>query len=238
MSIGKNSAFLNCFWDLASDEKEKRVVAAEQIIAHVKNAGADTEYTLKRLVKGLGSSRESARHGFVTCLSELLITVDIQIGSTLTLIDENTKITGSLKGAEERDFMFGKLFGYLSLIRSGKLENDSENVLIIVDKLLELHNRKGWLREVVGEALLNLLDVIDSDIITLIIPKLKLLLGNLVIADMTAWQIMLCVGIQQYVHRTSAIKVSQMFVQYYFVCRCIFVCIRWLYLALQYDKTV
>ena len=104
-----------------------------------------------------------------------------------------------MKGAEERDLMFGKLFGYLSLIRSGKIENDKVNVLLIVDRLLELHNRKGWIREVVSESLLTLLSVIHPDVITLIIPKLKLLLGNglINIADMTAWQLMLCVGIQQ-----------------------------------------
>ena len=95
--------------------------------------------------------------------------------------------------------MFGKLFGYLSLIRSGKIEKDKVSVLLIVDRLLELHNRKGWIREVVCESMLTLLNVISSDIIVLVIPKLKQLLGNglLAISDMTAWQLMLCVGIQQ-----------------------------------------
>lgn len=54
MSLGKNSTFLNAFWDLASDEREKRVAAACSIIEHVKNeggSGVDTEYALKRLVR-------------------------------------------------------------------------------------------------------------------------------------------------------------------------------------------
>lgn len=96
MSVGKNSTFLNCFWDLASDEREKRIAAAGSIIEHVKgkDGSADTEYALKRLVRGLGSSRESARQGFVTCLCELLITVpSIDIGTTLALIDDNTKVS-------------------------------------------------------------------------------------------------------------------------------------------------
>ena len=95
--------------------------------------------------------------------------------------------------------MFGKLFGYLSLIRSGKLENDEENVVLIVDRLLELHNRKGWIREVVSESILTLLAVISGDMIKLVIPKLRTLLGNgdVPLCDMTAWQLMLCVGLQQ-----------------------------------------
>jgi DNA polymerase phi len=104
-----------------------------------------------------------------------------------------------MKGSEERDLMFGKLFGYLSLIRSGKLENDEENVVLIVDKLLDLHNRKGWIREVVSESILTLLAVISGDMIKLVIPKLRTLLGNgdVPLCDMTAWQLMLCVGLQQ-----------------------------------------
>jgi DNA polymerase phi len=214
MSIGKNSAFLNSFWDLASDEKDKRITAASQIIVHIKcqgGAGVDTDYALKRLVRGLGSSRESARQGFVSCLCELLITVEsINTGTTLSLIDDNTKITGSMKGAEERDLMFGKLFGYLSLIRSGKLLNDEKNVLLIMDQLLDLHNRKGWIREVVCEAFLTLLEVINNDIIILITPKFQGLLGNGAtgIADMTAWQIMLCVGIQRYALQNTDKKMA------------------------------
>ena len=93
-----NGAFLTLFWDLASDERDKRLVAAQEIIAHIKSSEeqgikVDTDYTLKRLVRGLGSSRESARQGFVTCLCELLEVVKtIDIPTTLTLIDEHTKV--------------------------------------------------------------------------------------------------------------------------------------------------
>jgi hypothetical protein len=103
-TTGKNNngAFLNLFWDLASDERDKRLSAAQQIIAHIKaseeqGTKVDMEYTLKRLVRGLGSSRDSARQGFVTCLCELLEVVKaIDIPSTLELIDEHTKVIDAL----------------------------------------------------------------------------------------------------------------------------------------------
>lgn len=102
--------------------------------------------------------------------------------------------------------MFGKLFGYLSLIRSGKIGKDQESVLMIFDRLLELHNRKGWIREVVCESILTLLNAVHNDIMPALIPKLKVLLGNglVAIADMTAWQLMLCVGIQQLANAAGA----------------------------------
>ena len=95
--------------------------------------------------------------------------------------------------------MFGKLFGYLSVIRSGKLGSDEENITLIMDKLLELHNRKGWIREVVCESILTLLSALQDDMIKVILPKVKTLLGDgqVLLSDMTAWQLMLCVGIQQ-----------------------------------------
>ena len=215
-SVGKNSAFLNLFWDLASDERSKRLTAANQIILHIQTCEAqgssvDTDYTLKRLVRGLGSSRESARHGFVTCLSELLVTVRaIEVTSTLQLIDEHTKISGSLKGAEERDFLFGKLFGYLSLIRSGRLSDDVIQTGCIMDRLLELHARKGWLREVTTEAILTLLSAVSLTVVDSagLLDKISPLLAQhgrpTPIHEMTAWQLMLAIGLQQYTRSLSS----------------------------------
>ena len=53
-TLNNNGAFLNSFWDLASDERERRLSAACQIVEHVKNeegSTIDTDYALKRLVR-------------------------------------------------------------------------------------------------------------------------------------------------------------------------------------------
>ena len=50
--------------------------------------------------------------------------------------------------------MFGKLFGYLTMARSGLLLDQTELSMEILAKLLELHKRRNWLREVVSEAIL------------------------------------------------------------------------------------
>ena len=72
------SLFLNAFWDLASTKCEERRAAAGVIVNHLtsgsdgKTLSKDGEYALKRLIKGLASSRLSARQGFATCLTEML----------------------------------------------------------------------------------------------------------------------------------------------------------------------
>ena len=92
----------------------------------------DLQYTLKRLVNGLSSSRESARLGFACCLVEIIKLECVNIDAVIDLIEDANKITGSTKRSEERDLLFGKLFGYLSIIRSDRLKNDDIHGIIII----------------------------------------------------------------------------------------------------------
>ena len=48
-----------------------RVGAAAMIVRHV-SSGGDAGYAVKRLVRGMCSSRESARQGFASCLAQVL----------------------------------------------------------------------------------------------------------------------------------------------------------------------
>lgn len=67
--------FLKLFWTLAESERGVRTQAAAQLLAHLKSSAkqeAEVQYTLKRLVRGLASSRDAARQGFSTALSGLL----------------------------------------------------------------------------------------------------------------------------------------------------------------------
>ena len=60
-------------------------------------AKKDITYTLQRLVKGLSSSRESARLGFASCLVQVLSqSSDVQLQDVMILIEENTKLTGKI----------------------------------------------------------------------------------------------------------------------------------------------
>jgi DNA polymerase phi len=109
----------------------------------------------------LGSSRESARQGFAACLADVLKTITkIDLEYVLTMLDEHTKVTGSMKGQEERDMLFGQLFGYLAVLRSNRV-NDTKMVSDLIDRLLLLHSKKGWIKEVTTEAILILISTID-----------------------------------------------------------------------------
>jgi hypothetical protein len=116
-------------------------------------------------------------------------------------------VTGSLKGAEERDFLFSKLFCILSIIRSGKTAADRTEHMNLLDRLIELHEQKGWMREVVVEALLTFCSTLtDAGTINATLVKLRPLL-EVSVKDMAAWQVCLAVGLHQ-LHTVSKAKVG------------------------------
>ena len=71
-------------------------VKGSYIYTHIyTEAKKDITYTLERLIKGLSSSRESARLGFVSCLVQILIQFpNIQLHTIMMLIEDHTKLTG------------------------------------------------------------------------------------------------------------------------------------------------
>jgi len=70
---------MELYEELVSNEEARRINAAEQLVRKIVegNKGGSTEkavdltYALNRLVKGLGSGRESARLGFSIALTEV-----------------------------------------------------------------------------------------------------------------------------------------------------------------------
>jgi DNA polymerase phi len=76
--FSKNTT-MELYEQLASNEENLRIKAAEELVRKVVNGGKtghtekgiDSEYALNRLVKGLSSGRESARLGFSIALTEV-----------------------------------------------------------------------------------------------------------------------------------------------------------------------
>mmetsp|Transcript_26163 Transcript_26163/g.39211 ORF Transcript_26163/g.39211 Transcript_26163/m.39211 type:complete len:1332 (-) Transcript_26163:224-4219(-) len=72
------------------------------------------------------------------------------------------------KGSEDRDYIFGKLFGILAVARSGILGTGSpddsfENVKGYTSDLLSLYHHKKWMQEPAVHALKELFTLVSSD---------------------------------------------------------------------------
>ncbi|KAG0086769.1 DNA-directed DNA polymerase [Podila epicladia] len=118
-------------------------------------------YALKRLLRGLPSDREAARQGFSLALTELLIGLNfLTVKIVLELLFRFTEIKNFMKGKEERNHMFGRIFGYMSIVQSGMLtrpHTTSEDIQLIVDDLIEYSQEKSYLSECCHQVLVTML---------------------------------------------------------------------------------
>ncbi|CAJ0826164.1 5534_t:CDS:10 [Entrophospora sp. SA101] len=140
----------NFFWDLASLDSLKREKASIDLIKHLdqryfsiyrvteileKKYGSDVAYSLVRLTRGLASPRAGARHGFALALTELLASLDSL---------EYREI------ADGSDVIYGRIFGYLSIIRSGLIwrkYSDSKDYFEVIDELITCSKSKPYVKE-------------------------------------------------------------------------------------------
>ncbi|KAJ7905348.1 hypothetical protein B0H14DRAFT_2659931 [Mycena olivaceomarginata] len=123
----------------------------------------DVSYSIRRLIRGLASPRESSRLGFAVALTELLSRLDtVTCSQILALVIDATKSQGSMTGQEERDVIFARLFGLTAIIRSGLIvrtkplpfsassETSASSLASFqetVSNLIALGEKKSWLRE-------------------------------------------------------------------------------------------
>jgi hypothetical protein len=94
------------YWELASEIESNRLNAAYHLIKHVQNIETLSQkgdsnhqsqkeyidYSLKRLIRGLGSPRDHARQGFAIALCELIRVFQINLNECIASIDENLQV--------------------------------------------------------------------------------------------------------------------------------------------------
>ena len=191
--------FLQYFWQLADLNATARSAAAGAIIDHVAIHPQLQDYTVKRLIRGLSSSRDAARQGFSSTLTQLLMDCPgLDMTELLSLLEDITTVSNSQKGMEQRELMFGRLFGYLAFQRSKRLSSDQlEHVL---DQFIVMSQWKKWFRETCFEAMLTLM--VDLDGLTSNMPHVLAKVQTQVFKDtsIAEWnidQLQLALGLVQ-----------------------------------------
>jgi DNA polymerase phi len=163
--------------DASDDEDEKRQLGPEEKalakldVKFEKNNSEDVRYSIKRLARGLTSSRESSRLGFAVALTEvsfiigyrfrlwylkqmamqLLARIDnLSPAHMISLVQRATQTSKAMRGPEERDAYFGRLFGTLAIIDSRMLFSPEATLADFkncIGELFTLGDKKSWLRE-------------------------------------------------------------------------------------------
>uniref|UniRef100_A0A8C3R9Z2 MYB binding protein 1a n=1 Tax=Cyanoderma ruficeps TaxID=181631 RepID=A0A8C3R9Z2_9PASS len=156
--LRQGRAFLDFFWDIAKPEQEVRLTATESLLRHLREGKKDDElkYTLKRLVEGLGATREAARPGFSLALAQVLQAFEeIPLCSILEQIKEKHNLE-KVKKKLVRNAAFGNFFGVMALFQSGRLVKDRKALLESIQLLQQLTNHQTHLRDLPRKTLVDI----------------------------------------------------------------------------------
>lgn len=130
---------------------------------------SDLTYTVKRLIKGLASTRDSARLGFMLALLAVyhsfreLLDAEIILNWSMKLTSPES-IGGSVKRREERLLYVARIFALGALFRSklgASLSVASKQHA--VDALVSVGKKKSFLRESVLDVIISAVDCADSE---------------------------------------------------------------------------
>ena len=189
-----SSPFMDAFYGLTATDPRERALAAQTILWHIQENPVDAKYAWQRLLRGLGSGRAAARQGNASALSLFLkigVHTDLmaQLQQDESCPDDDDDDDKSIiafvrkallsateppsgkkkKGSDERDAVFGRLFGIVAVIRSGILtEQTVEELVVWCKDLAQLYHTKKWMREPTAHAMCLLLLMVhreDSDLV-------------------------------------------------------------------------
>eukprot|EP00438_Fugacium_kawagutii_P020133 Skav209755 [mRNA] locus=scaffold9:132595:136002:+ [translate_table: standard] len=125
--------FLQKFHNLASADDEVRCRAAQGIVRALQSGKLkddDLLYTLRRLVRGVQSSRRCSRQGFSLALAEVLQAMPNQLPKLLKMLDTNCELQSGLRGNEQKDRLLGRTFTYVAILQSGCLRSSKGDGIV------------------------------------------------------------------------------------------------------------
>ncbi|MCD7451609.1 hypothetical protein HAX54_012871 [Datura stramonium] len=135
------------------------------------NCAPSLRYAIRRLIRGVSSSRECARQGFALGMTVLVGAIPcIKVDALLKLIVELLEISSSMKGQDIKDCLLGRLFAYGAIARSGRLtlewtaDKNTPYIKEFVGSLVSLAKKKLYLQEPAVSILLELVDKLPVEV--------------------------------------------------------------------------
>ncbi|XP_026564304.1 myb-binding protein 1A [Pseudonaja textilis] len=198
--LGQSRQFLDYFWDIAKPDQAIRLKATEGLLNYLQENKKDDEflkYTLKRLIDGLGATREVARPGFSLALAQVLQVFEEQsLLAVLQQIKEKYDLS-RVKKKLFRNALFGNFFGVLALFQSSRLSKDSKALLECVQLLQSLSEHYAHLKDLPRKTLVDIVSEIPETVFEKVLYNI--LEDELTAAFSTPGQLyLLLVGIQKF----------------------------------------
>ncbi|KAF9609665.1 hypothetical protein IFM89_017844 [Coptis chinensis] len=134
----------------------------------LKNLAPSLRYAIRRLIRGVSSSRECARQGFALGLTILVGTIpSIKVDSLMKMTIDLLEVSSSMKGQEARDCLLGRLFAYGALAKSGRIveewvsDSNTPYVKEFTSHVASLALKKRYLQEPAVSVILSLIEKLE-----------------------------------------------------------------------------
>lgn len=156
-----------------NDDGDLKLEAAKD--GCLKNCAPTMRYAIRRLIRGISSSRACARQGFALGFAAVVGSIScIEIEALLKLIEELLEVTSSMKGQEAREGLLGRLFAYGAIVRSGRLATEAFTGLDkgaglakdITQYLLMLAEKKSFMREPAVTIILDMVNKVHINVLS------------------------------------------------------------------------
>ncbi|KAJ0045211.1 hypothetical protein Pint_04008 [Pistacia integerrima] len=138
--------------------------------AALNDCAPSVTYGVRRLIRGVSSSRACARQGFSLGLTLLVSKIpSIKVDSLLKLIVDLLEVSSSMKGLEARDCLLGRLFAYGAIARSGRLtkewnsDKSTPYIKEFTSLLISLAAKRRYLQEPAVSIILDLIERLPTD---------------------------------------------------------------------------
>lgn len=151
-ALSVDQAILDIFTVLAIASKQKRISSVEDLINRLKEkqndqieACGELEYCIKRLIKGLSSTRKWVRIGFPLALCQVLRQFpQIKLVKVLEMIEEHLDPSKAGSIPEKSNFEVGKGYALSCLIQSGSIFQDKKETGKLLSKLIQFKSEKSY----------------------------------------------------------------------------------------------
>lgn len=168
-----NKSILEVFGDLSVKSDVKRNNSCIALVQHLadnvddeseENVSKSLDYCLKRLVRGLGGTRQPQQKGYFTALVSVLDTFPVISGQHF--IETVVKELGGSKDAEEKESTMGMALAYGAAIRGGLFARSStEQQKQIISTLFKCGKKKSYIPFASSSFLLDLIQTSDEHLL-------------------------------------------------------------------------
>ncbi|XP_034946245.1 myb-binding protein 1A [Chelonus insularis] len=169
-SIKINPYILDSFSKFTADNenvRQKGAIGVLRNLSHAENIDVNSKnhrYSLKRLIRGLGSSQMTSKKGFyISFTAYLTLHSDANIDNLLQIVETELKPSNSFSKSENADIYMGRILFCGSLMRSKLLmDSNAETQSRIIEILLSAGTQRSYLSYVSISFLVDFIDNLDE----------------------------------------------------------------------------